>query len=161
MRKIICIVLTLCLLTLCLAACGSADISAYADTQILITGLFEEDFYITPAELMELECVSTTATGNTAKAGTVKAYGPTLETFLAQYGKELGEFRSVRFQASDGYSITIGKASWKKYDVILSVANGSKPLEEYQQPLRLVIPGGDSGNWIRLVTQIDFEYAGE
>lgn len=161
MKKWISLFLVLCLLAAGLAGCGTADISAYADTQILVTGLLEEDFYITPAELAELKCVSTTTTGNTAKAGTVQAYGPTLETFLAQYGKELSDFKAIRFCASDDYNITIGRASWDKYDVILSIAQGSKPLDEWQRPLRVVIPGGDSGNWIRLVEEINFEYAGE
>lgn len=159
MKKRICIFLALTLLV-CLTGCGKADISAYSDQQILISGLLEEDFYVTPAQLAELKCVSTTTTGNTAKAGTVKAYGPTLETFLAQYGKKLSDFKAIRFKASDDYSVTIGKASWEKYDVILSIASGSDPLDEWQQPLRIVIPGGDSGNWIRLVTRIDFQYAG-
>lgn len=160
MKKLICVAMALCLLTSIFCGCGKADISSYSDSQILVTGLLEEDFYVTPAELAELECVNTTTTGNTAKAGTVQAYGPTLETFLAHYGKELSEFRSVRFCASDDYDVTIGRVSWNKFDVILSIANGSKPLDEWQQPLRIVIPGGDSGNWVRLVTEIHFEYAG-
>lgn len=148
------------LLVLCLAGC-SADISAYADSQILVTGLLEEDFYITPGELAAMECVEATAVGQTAKAGTVQAYGPTLETFLAQHGKTMDAFKSVRFTASDDYVVTIGKVSWDKYDVILSISQGSKALPDYQQPLRIVIPGGDSGNWIRCVTTIEFTYAEE
>ena len=105
-----------------------------------------------------MECTSATATGKSAKAGTVQAYGPTLETFLAQYGKTLDEFKSVKFYASDDYTVTLGRVTWEKYDVILSVAEGSKPLPEYQWPLRILIPGGDSGNWVRLVTKIEFTY---
>lgn len=157
MRKIRCVILALLCLLL-LAGCGTADISAYGDSQILITGLTEEDFYITPNELMAMECTSATATGKSAKAGTVQAYGPTLETFLAQYGKTLDEFKSVKFYASDDYTVTLGRVTWEKYDVILSVAEGSKPLPEYQWPLRILIPGGDSGNWVRLVTKIEFTY---
>lgn len=150
----------LLLLALCLAGCA-ADISAYENDQILVTGLLEEDFYITPGELAALECVEATAVGQTAKAGTVQAYGPTLETFLAQYGKTVEEFKSIRFTASDDYVVTIGKASWDKYDVILSIAQGAKALPDYQQPLRIVIPGGESGNWIRSVIKMEFTYAGE
>lgn len=161
MKKLICLTLILCMMAVVLGGCGSADISAYSDARILVTGLLEEDFYITPGELAELKCVSTTTTGNTAKAGTVQAYGPTLETFLAQYGKELSQFKYIRFCASDDYDVTIGRVSWDKYDVIMSIANGSKPLDEWEQPLRIVIPGANSGNWIRLVTEINFVYAEE
>ena len=153
-------IVALLLLLLSLAGCA-ADISAYEDTPILVTGLLEEDFYITPGELAALECVEATAVGKTAKAGTVQAYGPTLEAFLTQYGKTLNEFKSVRFTASDDYVVTIGKVSWDKYDVILSVSQGSKALPDYQQPLRIVIPGGDSGNWVRCVTAIEFTYVEE
>ena len=153
-------IIALLLLVLYLTGCA-ADISAYEDSPILVTGLLEEDFCITPGELAALECTEATAVGKTAKAGTVQAYGPTLETFLAQYGKPLDEFKSVRFTASDDYVVTIGKVSWDKYDVILSISQGSKALPDYQQPLRIVIPGGDSGNWVRCVTTIEFTYAEE
>jgi len=52
--------------------------------------------------------------------------------------------------------VTINALVWDAYDVILSVSNGSKPLEERQRPLRVVIPGYDSGKWVRLVTEIRF-----
>lgn len=150
------IALVLLLATLC--GCGGLDISDYGEDQILITGLTEEDFCITPNQLLELECVSETAQGKSAKAGTVKAYGPTMETFLASYGKTFEDFRSIKLIASDDYKVTLGRATWEKYDIILSVANGNKALEDYQQPLRIVIPGGDSGNWARMVVRIEFTY---
>lgn len=157
MKKLVYVLILAMLLTI-LGGCGELDISDYADSQILITGLLEEDFYITPEQLMELECVSETAQGKSAKAGTVKAYGPTLETFLESYGKTLDEFRSVKLIASDDYTVTLGRVTWEKYDIILSIGNGSKALDDYQQPLRVVIPGGDSGNWARMVVEIQFTY---
>lgn len=60
-----------------------------------------------PCQLSEMQCTSETATGQSAKAGTV-------------------------------------------------TANGSKPLDAYQQPMRVVIHGGSSGNWVRMVTKIEF-----
>lgn len=131
-----------------------ADISAYADTPILVTGLPSGDRTVTPAELAELDCTSATAVGKSAKAGTVNAWGPTLETFLAFCGVSLDEVRYVRFYAGDGYSVSVGAKVWDKYPVILSVANGNRPLEEGQQPLRVVIPDGPSSNWVRFVTEI-------
>lgn len=157
MKKIKQVIMILCCMFI-LCSCGPADISAYEDEQILVTGLEEEDFYITPGELMELECMSATAQGQTAKAGTVEAYGPTLKTFLEKYGKTLDEFKSVKFIAEDDYVVTLGKVSWENYDVILSVADGSEALPDYQQPLRVVIPGGQSGNWVRSVIEIQFTY---
>lgn len=154
MKKLCAALLALALL-LCLGACR-ADISAYASTPITVTGLTGEPFTVTPGELAQMECVRATARGNSDKAGTVRAYGPTLESLAQAYGRTLSEFRYVRFSASDNYDVTINALIWDSYEVILSVANGSKPLEERQQPLRVVIPGYDSGKWVRLVTQIQF-----
>lgn len=72
-----------------------------------MVGLAEEDFSVTPRRLSEMKCTSETATGQSAKAGTV-------------------------------------------------TANGSKPLDAYQQPMRVVIPGASSGNRVRMVTKIEF-----
>lgn len=152
---IFCLAITL-LLSLC--GCGKADISQYGDEQILVTGLLDEDFYITPNELAEFDCISDKAVGKSQKAGTVEAYGPTLDTFLNSYGVSTDELYSIKFIAKDGYVVTLGKLTWDKYNVILSVAAGSKPLNDYHQPLRLVIPGGDSGNWTYGVTEIHITY---
>ena len=58
-------------LIILLSACGdkSPDISAYQDTPIRVTGLTEEDFDITPAELIKLDCVSESDTGSSEKSG--------------------------------------------------------------------------------------------
>lgn len=156
-RKRICSLFVCLLLILGLAGCR-ADISDYEDQQILIKGLLEEDFYITPGELAELECVEQTTRGNTKKAGTVTAYGPTMETFLSVYDKSLDEFYSIKFSAEDDYSVTLGRQTFENYEIIMSVANGSEPLYEKQWPLRIVIPNVNSGKWIYMVTEIEFTY---
>lgn len=157
MKRNLCCVLVVVLLITCLVGCR-ADISAYENENIRIVGLNNEPFSVTPGELTQLNCISATARGNSDKAGTVSAYGPTLAALAESYGHSLGEFRYVRFCASDGYDVTVNALIWDSYDIILSVANGAKPLEERQQPLRVVIPGYDSGKWVRLVTQIEFVY---
>ena len=157
MKKVSCVILAIFVVVL--AGCGAPDISAYRDEQIKVTGLLEEDFYITPGELAELDCVTDVGVGQTEKAGTIKAYGPTLDTFLESYGKTVDDFKSIKFHAGDDYSMTLGKVTWDNYTVILSIGRGSSPLEEYERPLRVVIPGGDSGKWIRFVTEIEFTYA--
>lgn len=154
MKRMLCAALP-ALLLVCLTGC-KADISAYETAPIQIIGLTEEPFSVTPKELMDMECVSATAQGNSDKAGTINAYGPTMETFVSSRGRSLDDFRTIRFSASDGYDVTVNRLVWDSYDIILSVSNGTKPLEERQRPLRVVIPGYDSGKWVRLVTQIEF-----
>lgn len=141
-----------------MAGC-KADISEYENEEIQIIGLLDEDFTVTPGELAEMECTEATAHGKTAKAGTVQAYGPTLETFLSAYGKSLDEFYSIKFYAKDDYTVTLGRQTFQECDVILSIAMGSEPLYEGQRPLRLVIPEADSGKWTYMVYKIEFTYA--
>jgi DMSO/TMAO reductase YedYZ molybdopterin-dependent catalytic subunit len=142
-----------------LCGCGSkqADISAYGDTPITISGLTDEEFTITPNELAQLECVTRTATGATAKAGTVSAYGPLLNTFLEQYGCQASDFYKIRFLCADEYKAVLKDEYLTDYDVVLAVAYDGEPLPESCQPLRLLIPEAESNLWAYSVIRIEFE----
>ena len=144
---------------LLLPGCGDGKFEDYQDMPILITGL-GEDFTITPLDLLQMECVSGTATGTTQKAGTIEGYGPTLKTFVENLGHTLDEFHSIRFTAGDDYTVLLGRITWEKREVVLAVARkeDKTSLHKKQQPLRLVIPEGDSGNWIYNVVRIDFTF---
>ncbi|MDR2770536.1 MAG: hypothetical protein LBB57_00700, partial [Clostridiales Family XIII bacterium] len=134
------------------AGCGgekgvTADLSAYGDTPIEIAGLADEAFTVTPNELAALPCVSRSATGETAKAGTVKAVGPLLDSFLAQYGKKASDFNRIHFIAADAYRVVLRDEYLTDYEVVLSVANGKEALPEAEQPLRILIPEAESSMW--------------
>ena len=133
-----------------------ADISAYADTPIEISGLTEEEFTVTAQELAQLECVEVTAQGQTAKSGTVTGIGPTMQTFLAQYGRSIEEFKKIRFFCSDGYKVLLRDEYLTDYDIIMTLCKGNDPLPELQQPLRIVIPEAESGKWAYGVVRIEF-----
>ncbi len=146
-------------LVLWLTVFRTPGFSSYADQEIEIIGLLDEDFTVTPAELAQLDCVMTSTTGNTKKAqGTIYAYGPTLETFLAQYDVTLDQLRSMKAVGLDDYTVTLGKTTWDKYTINLAVKNGKKQLLERQRTLRIIIPGADSGKWIREIGQLIFTY---
>lgn len=151
-------IMPLFLLLCVLCACGSkkADISAYGDTPITISGLADEDFTITPNELAQLECVHMSGTGKTAKSGSVSAVGPTLDTFLAQYGKTRADFTKVRFTASDKYVVALTGKHLSDWDIVLSVASGNNPLPDGEQPLRIFIPKAESSYWVYAVVKIEF-----
>ena len=147
------------ILTLC--ACGgskTADISAYGDTPITISGLTDEEFTITANELSQLECVSRTATGATAKAGTVNATGPLLDTFLAQYDCKPSDFYKIRFLCADNYKVVLRDDYLTDYEVVMAVSSGSEPLGEGLQPLRLLIPEAESNMWAYSIVRIEFEW---
>jgi hypothetical protein len=154
-------VLFLCAGLVVLTACGgrtgvSADISAYGDAPIEIVGLADEEFTVTPNELAALPCVSRSATGETAKAGTVKAVGPLLDTFLAEYGKKTSDFNRIRFIAVDAYRVVLRDEYLTDYEVVLSVSNGKDPLPESERPLRVLIPEAESGMWEYACVRIEF-----
>ena len=151
--------LPLLILLLLLCSCGdkTAVIAEYADAEITVSGLLDEEFIITPAELFALESVSRSATGATEKAGTVGAEGPLLDTLLAEYGFKPTDFTKIRFIARDEYRVTLRGGYLTDYEVILAVSSGNKPLSEATRPLRLVIPGAESGMWIYGVIRIEFE----
>jgi hypothetical protein len=147
-------------LVLIFASCAAkpADISAYADTPIEIAGLTDKDFSVTPRELSELDCVKRSATGATAKAGTVSASGPLLDTFLAQYGKKMTDFERIRFIGADDYRKVLKGDYLTDYEVVLSIASGNKPLPATDQPLRILIPEAESEYWVYSCVRIEFVY---
>jgi DMSO/TMAO reductase YedYZ molybdopterin-dependent catalytic subunit len=145
-------------LLLILSACAAKlpDISEYGDTPIEISGLTETDFTITPNELAKLDITDLSATGATAKAGTVSGVGVTLITFLARYGKTPADFKYIRFIAADEYRITLSGAKHTDDTVLLAIAGKDKPLPPGERPLRLIIPDAESSQWIYGVIRIEF-----
>lgn len=151
------------LISMCtvLAGCGyeiEADISSYQDMEIRITGLTDENFIVTPAQLAELKCEKETVKGAaTGKTITATAAGPTLAAFTEANGVELEEIKSVTVTASDGYTKTFDADYFITHpDVYMSLANGENALEKDEQPMRLIVPGAPADNWVRGVVQMDF-----
>ncbi len=157
MKRCFCILLMLTLLLL--SACTppvEKRIAAYAEQEILITGLKETDFSVTISELSKLPLTTLSATGATQKAGTVCVTGVTMEDFLAYYGVLPEAVQKVRFWCKDGYKVFLKQKTLTEYDILLGIAEQDGPLEEKRQPLRVLIPGEDSGKWAYAVIQIDF-----
>jgi hypothetical protein len=61
----------------------------------------------------------------------------------------------VKLYCKDGYTVIL-RTDTLEGDPILSVANGKDALEPYQWPLRLVIPGDDTGRWAFGIIRIEF-----
>lgn len=160
-RKITVLILVLMTVCLVFAGCSKsvrADISGYENEKITIEGLGDETITVTPGELKELDCVSKSVTTQ-SKGGeiTVDAAGPTMDTLLDQYGVSMGDVSEVTFVAADGYTKQFDSTFFTTHkDVYLSVADGDDPLAEEEQPLRVVIPGATSDNWVKGVVEIRF-----
>lgn len=144
-------------------ACQNVDADSkdydYSQQKIKITGLQEKDFTVTVAQLMELESVTEKAEASrfNGEKVTVKAVGPTLNTFLKQYNKSQRDFATIRFTAKDKYSIAVPKEILENRDIILAYSDGGKPLTKEDQPLHVVVPGERAMYWVRMLAQIDFE----
>lgn len=138
------------------------SIGAYADEEIRIIGLADEDFAVTPAELAELKCSQLTVEGQgkgqggESKAGTVTAYGPTLARFVEKYGFEPTDFARIVVTCSDGYKVTL-LGDMLNQTVILSIAQGKSSLDEGHQPMRLVMPSAESGKWCYGIESMEFQ----
>jgi hypothetical protein len=137
----------------------AAVVAAYAEEDILITGLSDADFSVDASVLVDLEQVARSASATRANGEkvSINAQGPLLETFLAQYGKHQADFSRIRFTASDGYSIAVSQDMLKNREIILALADGGKPLSSEDAPVRVVIPGERAMYWVRLLNRIDFE----
>ena len=168
-RKRICIILLVLIVLLGAAdlmlAFGppilTADISRYEDVEIEVEGVSDEVFTITPGDLAKLPLTRVSvpvhqgelAEGEAPELG--KAIGPTLEEFLKQYGKTPEDFRSMKVYNERETSTAFVK-TMKEETIVLSVANGRKPLGEKEAPLRIAIDGKDPGEWSGWIRKIVF-----
>ena len=166
-KRLIRIVLPLVFLVLAgiaLGGCGGGSvdedsIAAYADAEILVSGLTDSDISVKVSDLAALETVSRAASATRSNGEKVKitAVGPLLDTFLAQYGHMQTDFTRVRFTASDGYVITVDGNVLANRQIILALSDGGKALSAEDEPVRVVIPGERAMYWVRHLSGISFE----
>lgn len=153
----LCIVM---LLSLVIVGCGAkvtTDISSYGDTKIVVKGIGSSDITVTPNQLATLSCVKASGTSQSKKEIKITAVGPTLDTFLKEYGHQQSDFSSIVFKASDGYMTTLSRQFLSTHQtIILSISNGDTILSKDEKPVRLFIPGAASSNWTRMVIEITF-----
>ncbi|MCQ2547197.1 MAG: molybdopterin-dependent oxidoreductase [Clostridia bacterium] len=162
MKKIIGIALTVIMLTgICvgMSGCGTddIDISSYADSKIVLSGITDEDITITIADLKALECKTVKTESTSDKIGVVKATGPELDTLLSQYGVSKADFRKVIFEGTDQYDVKLLNDYITEHDIYLAFGIDGEPLDGESAPCRVIIPKSDSAYWIRMVDRINFE----
>jgi hypothetical protein len=146
-----------------LAGCGGAGGAAFdKDAQIAVTGLPDGDITVSIGDIAALENVTEKAEATRSNGTTVEitAVGPTLDTFLAQYGVSQTDYASIRFTATDGYAIAIPKELLERRTIILAYQNGDKPLGEDAAPLQIVVPGERAMYWARMLEKIELRQAG-
>ncbi len=154
-----CIIFGIVFLLGCDAKTDENTIADYSNEEITVSGLADEDFTVTVADLAALDSVerSASAQRSNGEEVSIDAVGPLLDTFLAQYGKSQSDFTSIRFTAFDKYSITVDSQVLDNREIVLAVADGGDALSKDDQPLRVVIPGERAMYWVRHLCRIDFE----
>ena len=144
---------------LCLCGCGTddIDISGYADDEIVLAGIAEENVVVTIKDLKAMDCVTVKTESTSDKIGKVRATGPTLETVLAQQGVALADVSKVTFYGKDKYDYSLKSGYIMEHDIILAFGIDGAPLDEESAPCRIIIPKSDSAYWLRLLDRIEFE----
>ncbi len=138
-----------------------ADISGYEKVEIEVDGLTEEPVMITAKDLSKMKLTKVKvdvhqgelAEGEVPELGI--ALGPTLDEFLKRYGKTTDDFRSMKVYNENDKS-TAYVRTMKEEKVVLSIANGRKPLGEKEAPLRIAVDGEDPGSWSGWIRRIVF-----
>ena len=138
-----------------------ANIKNYEDVGIEVEGLGEEPFTITSGELadMKLDTIRVPVhekellPDEEPELG--KAIGPTLETFLGEYGYGIDDIRIMKVYNGKDQS-TAYVRTMQDNKSILSVAHGHKALGEKEAPLRIAVEGTDAEEWSGWVRKIVF-----
>ncbi len=157
MRKKLCLLLIV-LACFLMCACGTddIDISSYADQQIVLKGIADEDIVITIADLKAMDCRTLKTECTSDKVGVVKATGPELDTVLEQYGVSKADFSKMKIYGSDEYDCRLKNDYFTEHDMYLAFGIDGEPLDAESAPCRLIIPESDSAYWVRMINMIEF-----
>lgn len=152
-------VISLIACCLCMGGCGTddIDISGYADREIVLSGIGEEDIAVTIEELKSMECKTLKTHSTSDKIGDVRATGVEMGTLLEKYNLTKEDVKSIRFSGADGYDVPMTNDYIKEHEIYLAFGIDGEPLEEDSIPCRVIIPESDSAYWIRMVTGIEFK----
>lgn len=162
MKKTFVIILTIIMcagICFCMSGCGvdDIDVSGYADDEIVLKGVTDEDVTITIADLKAMECKSVKTESTSDKIGKVRATGPELDTVLEPYGVSKADFSKVTFKGKDQYDVKLLNDYMTEHDLYLAFGIDGEPLDAESAPCRLIIPKSDSAYWIRMINCIEFE----
>lgn len=152
------IVMMLCCSAFCLNSCGTddIDISSYANEEIVLSGIQDEDIVITIADLKSLPCTTIKTNSTSDKIGDVRATGPELDAVLAEYGCAKKDFSKVKIYGSDEYDVSLLNDYITEHNIYLAFGVDGEPLDEESAPCRIIIPKSDSAYWTRMVNRIEF-----
>lgn len=140
--------------------CGAdkIDVSGYEDVELVLCGVEENDIVLSVKDLQSFEVETITAESTSDKIGEVRATGVWLDTVLEAYGCEQADFSKLHFCGSDEYDVNLYSDYLKEHPIFLAFGMNGEPLDEESIPVRVIIRDSDSAYWVRLVTEIDFEW---
>ena len=146
-------------LSLFLLSCSADPTNLkYLDKEVVVTGLTDEAIPLKISDFVAMEATKEKAEGLRSNGDVVKftAVGPSIDTLLKEYGKTREDYTSVRFSATDGFSVIIPKEVFKNRQIVLAYMNGNKALDKYNVPLRVIVVGERAMYWARMLDKIEF-----
>ena len=161
MKKVKALILIVAVIVNCgimLSSCGvdDIDISSYANSEIVLSGVQDEEVVVTIAELKALKCKTLKTHCTSDKVGEVRATGPELDTVLAEYGVSKADFAKIAIYGTDEYDVKLDNDYITENDIYLAYGIDGEPLDEECAPCRIIIPESDSAYWTRMVYKIEF-----
>ncbi len=160
-----CIIFTLVFLA---AACGpgskepvpgSADKASTESPQGLVLSYNGKDINVSLEQIMQLNEVTREITAvpkddEEMKPRNVK--GILLEDVFQSYlGISQKDAGSIRLEAGDGYAIEVASDILKTKEIIIAYEIDGKPLEDWEKPLRSVIPDVFEMYWVKNLIRIE------
>jgi uncharacterized membrane protein YgcG len=162
-KRFIGILVTMGLLVLLLASCGSSVPTTSGDAEyekkvVTFEGLADEEKTITVAELREFPHVQVEASykRTTGMEENYTMSGPLLKDVIASLGGNIDDYDGIGVMGSDGYFCLLSREVIKETpDLSLAVVvDGEAKLPEEDAPVRLAIQGQMGPYWVKKVDRI-------
>jgi hypothetical protein len=138
---------------------GSADKSSLESSQGLVLSHNGKDVNVSLTQIMQLNEVTRDVTAvpkddEEKKARNVK--GVLLEDVFQNYlGISQKDAGSIRLEAGDGYAIEVAADILQTKDIILAYEIDGKPLEDWEKPLRSIVPDVFEMYWVKNLIRIE------
>jgi len=127
--------------------------------QTLTVSYLGEDKIISMDEIMQLEMVERKVMAE-PKEGEEKTErsvrGVILDDVFQKFiGVAQADLFAIRFVAGDGYAIEVAKDLLQSKEIILAYEIDGKPLEDYEKPLRSIVPEVFEMYWVKNLVKIE------
>jgi len=141
------LVFGLIVLALLSAGCGAKETAAPTSSDQLKVGDGATTKSYSPSNMQAL-------TASTAAFNDITYKGVTLKALIADAGFNMDEVKAVKAVAADGFSANYDASIFTRDDVIVAYATQDGALTADDGVFRMVIPGGEGKQNVRMLAEI-------